>query len=146
MKTPRTLPLLLLAGMLLASVLVAVEPAAEPAPAPTDPTAETATDKVEALRRENELLRKENQALRRQVVALRTRLGSAAAESAAKDAKTDGRETDEKAKAVKPDMENDEHWLSGSGRRHNSSCRYFKTGNGRLCTEKEGSPCKVCGG
>ena len=147
MKTPRT-PLLLLAGILTASILVADEPAAEPAPAPTESAAEAATDRAEALRKENELLRKENQALRRQVVALRTRLGSAAAESAAKDAKADGRDADadEKAKAVKPDMENDEHWLSGSGRRHNSSCRYFKTGNGRLCTEKEGTPCKVCGG
>ena len=102
--------------------------------------------KIAELEKENELLRKENQALRRQVVALRTRLGTSEAEKAGTDAKRKGRDLDAEAAEVKPDKENDEHWLSGSGKRHNSSCRYFKTGNGRLCTEKEGAPCKVCGG
>ena len=109
-------------------------------------TPTTAAAKVKALERENELLRKENQALRRQVVALRTRIGSSEAEKAGADAKGKGEALDAAASTVKPDRENDEHWLTGSGRRHNSSCRYFKTGNGRLCTEKEGTPCKVCGG
>lgn len=109
---------------------------------PADPVSE----KIDALEKENELLRKENQALRRQVVALRTRLGTSEAEKAGAVAKKEGKDLDAAARDVKPDKENDEHWLSGSGRRHNSSCRYFKTGNGRLCTEKEGSPCKVCGG
>ena len=109
---------------------------------PTDPVAA----KIETLEKENELLRKENQALRRQVVALRSRLGTSEAEKAGIEANNNGKDLDTKAKNIKPDTENDEHWLSGSGKRHNSSCRYFKTGNGRLCTEKEGTPCKVCGG
>ena len=109
---------------------------------PADPVAE----KIETLEKENELLRKENQALRRQVVALRTRLGTSEAERAGAEAGKKGGELDAEAEKVKPDKENDEHWLSGSGKRHNSSCRYFKTGNGRLCTDKEGAPCKVCGG
>ncbi len=124
--------------------------AAEPKTAQTSNSealpADSESAKIEALEKENELLRKENQALRRQVVALRTRLGTSEAEKAGADAKRSGKELDVKANDVKPDQENDEHWLSGSGRRHNSSCRYFKTGNGRLCTEKEGTPCKVCGG
>lgn len=109
-------------------------------------TTATAAARIKALERENELLRKENQALRRQVVTLRTRIGSSEAEKAGADAKGKDEALDAAASKVKPDRENDEHWLTGSGRRHNSSCRYFKTGNGRLCTEKEGTPCKVCGG
>jgi predicted RNase H-like nuclease (RuvC/YqgF family) len=147
---------LLAIGCFAVTALLAVEPKAGQEPVTrrtgqepvtvqepvTDPTAV----KIAELEKENELLRKENQALRRQVVALRTRLGTSEAEKAGADAKHKGKELDVKANDVKPDQENDEHWLSGSGRRHNSSCRYFKTGNGRLCTEKEGSPCKVCGG
>lgn len=102
---------------------------------------------VAKLEEENELLRKENQALRRQVVALRSRLGASEAEKAAKDAKKDDQKADIEATKVNPDTENNEHWLSsGSKKRHNSSCRYFKAGKGSLCSEKDGEPCKVCGG
>lgn len=39
------------------------------------------------------------------------------------------------------------HWLTiSSGKRHNSSCRYFKNSNGKLCGSTEGVACKVCGG
>lgn len=39
------------------------------------------------------------------------------------------------------------HWLTvSSGKRHNSSCRYFKNGDGRPCTATEGTACKICGG
>ena len=39
------------------------------------------------------------------------------------------------------------HWLTtSSGTRHNSSCRYYQTSTGRLCTATEGTPCKKCGG
>ena len=127
------------------ALLVAEPKVAQPAGTEAK-TADSETARIEALEKENELLRKENQALRRQVVALRTRLGTSEAEKAGAEAKNKGKDLDAEAKDVKPDKENDEYWLSGSGKRHNSSCRYFKTGNGRLCTEKEGSPCKVCGG
>ena len=138
---------ILACGFLVAAELFGAEPEVKPEPSSVPAEASVAPDaRTAALEKENELLRKENQALRRQVVALRSRLGTSEAEKAGADAKNKGGDLDAAAKDVKPDRENDEHWLSGSGKRHNSSCRYFKTGNGRLCTEKEGSPCKVCGG
>lgn len=97
------------------------------------------------LEAENENIRKENQALRRQVVALRSRLGNAVAEDAAAEAKKKA-DNDSAIDSVEPDKELNEHWLSGSKKRHNSSCRYFKTGHGCLCTPTDGTPCKVCGG
>ena len=146
-RTMKTRVQVLLAIVVLSAATLA---AAEPKTGQVSVTEKTSDDpaavKIAELEKENELLRKENQALRRQVVALRTRLGTSEAEKAGAEAKRKGRDLDAEAADVKPDKENDEHWLSGSGRRHNSSCRYFKTGNGRLCTEKEGSPCKVCGG
>jgi hypothetical protein len=39
-----------------------------------------------------------------------------------------------------------EWWLSSSGKRHNSGCRYYKTSKGRACGANDGVPCKVCGG
>ena len=33
-----------------------------------------------------------------------------------------------------------------SGKRHNSSCRYYRTTNGRPCGPHDGTPCKLCGG
>lgn len=40
-----------------------------------------------------------------------------------------------------------QHWFTSSTRkRHNSSCRYYKTSKGRECGPSEGIPCKVCGG
>jgi Tfp pilus assembly protein PilV len=39
------------------------------------------------------------------------------------------------------------HWLTlSSNKRHNSSCRWFKTSKGRPCRADEGIPCKICGG
>jgi hypothetical protein len=35
---------------------------------------------------------------------------------------------------------------TSSGKRHNSSCRYYGTTKGRPCGKDEGIPCKVCGG
>lgn len=37
------------------------------------------------------------------------------------------------------------YWLSKTGKRHNSSCRYYKCG-GRPCSKDEGVACKVCKG
>ena len=123
--------LLLVCGLLGGAVLIGAEPEIKSEPVPAAPAAHVSADaRTEALEKENELLR----------------LGGAEAEKAADDARRGGAELDKVAEKVEPGKENDERWLSGSGRRHNSSCRYFKTGNGRLCTEKEGTPCKVCGG
>ncbi|MEM1294692.1 MAG: HipA domain-containing protein, partial [Verrucomicrobiota bacterium] len=40
------------------------------------------------------------------------------------------------------------YWISGLGKRHNSSCRHFKpeSDRGHLGTALEGSPCGLCGG
>ncbi len=39
------------------------------------------------------------------------------------------------------------YWVtSGSEKRHNPSCRYYKQSKGYLTPRKEGTPCKLCGG
>jgi len=38
------------------------------------------------------------------------------------------------------------YWLSKSNKRHNSSCRYYKTPGGRPCRPTDGVACKLCGG
>lgn len=37
-------------------------------------------------------------------------------------------------------------WISSTGKRHNPSCRYFKTSNGSLGSAGQGTACKICGG
>jgi hypothetical protein len=39
-----------------------------------------------------------------------------------------------------------EFWVSTTGKRHNSSCRYYKTSKGSIGTKNSGVPCKICGG
>jgi hypothetical protein len=38
------------------------------------------------------------------------------------------------------------YWLSSTGKRHNSSCRYYKSSKGRPCGKNDGVACKSCGG
>jgi hypothetical protein len=39
------------------------------------------------------------------------------------------------------------HWLTFPGKtRHNRSCYWYRTGEGRPCQADEGIPCKICGG
>jgi phosphatidylserine/phosphatidylglycerophosphate/cardiolipin synthase-like enzyme len=38
------------------------------------------------------------------------------------------------------------YWMSGTGKRHNSHCRYYHTGNGHECSPNDGVACKICGG
>lgn len=39
------------------------------------------------------------------------------------------------------------YWCTkSSNKRHNPSCRYYKTSNGRPCGPNDGIPCKLCGG
>jgi uncharacterized protein YlxW (UPF0749 family) len=39
------------------------------------------------------------------------------------------------------------YWCTkSSNKRHNPSCRYYKTSNGRPCGPSDGIPCKLCGG
>lgn len=39
-----------------------------------------------------------------------------------------------------------EYWISSTGKRHNSSCRYFKNCKGRLGAKDTGIACRICGG
>lgn len=49
--------------------------------------------------------------------------------------------------APEPAMSAGPRWLTTSdGVRHNSSCRFYRGGDGRFCTSKEGKPCRLCGG
>lgn len=87
-----------------------------------------------SLTTENRYLREENQKLREELAqgsapAKGTKLAAA---TAATSAVTNG--------AV-------QYWVSHSSKkRHNSTCKYFKKSKGYLTTEKEGVPCKICGG
>lgn len=38
------------------------------------------------------------------------------------------------------------YWCTKSNKRHNSSCRYYKTPGGRSCGPDDGTACKLCGG
>lgn len=38
------------------------------------------------------------------------------------------------------------YWISSTGKRHNSGCRYYQTSKGRPGNSDEGVPCKICGG
>lgn len=38
------------------------------------------------------------------------------------------------------------YWISSTGKRHNSRCRYHGTGKGRKGSATEGQACKICGG
>lgn len=47
-----------------------------------------------------------------------------------------------------PSTQNSEtgYWCTKSNKRHNSSCRYYKTSDGRPCGPDDGTACKLCGG
>lgn len=38
------------------------------------------------------------------------------------------------------------YWISSTGKRHNSNCRYFKTSKGAPGSAGQGTACKICGG
>lgn len=116
--------------------------------APREPAVKSADDLVlvttnrladlqqenEALHRENELLSQENKVLRKEI---------------AKRNQTIEKNRHAKAPAPKEETaesKREEYWLSPSGKRHNSRCRYFQLGNGKPCQKDDGVPCKICGG
>lgn len=57
---------------------------------------------------------------------------------------------DKGGESVKPQATEEKalsHWVTtSSGKRHNSSCRYFKNSKGRASGPNEGVACKICGG
>jgi Tfp pilus assembly protein PilV len=97
----------------------------------TDPA--KLNQQIEQLRRENQLLR-----------SLLTQAQAPAANPAQPTSATA-----QATSTVAPAGQQQEltHWLtSSSNKRHNSSCRWFKTSKGRPCRADEGIPCKICGG
>lgn len=92
------------------------------------PTVSDASE-VQRLKNENEMLKKENQELRK----LLATGGSPSVSPSAPAVKT-------KTKA-----EATSKWtISSTGKRHNSSCRYY--GTGRSGGPTDGVACKICGG
>lgn len=95
-------------------------------------------DSEKDLSKENETLRRENQKLRRELV--RQKEGEPVIDMS-------GKHVDQK-KSEQSDRIVDDGgwWLSSTGKRHNSKCRYYKTGKGRPCEKADGTACKKCGG
>lgn len=90
------------------------------------PTASDASE-VQRLKKENEILKKENQELRKLLAT-----GGSPSVSPS-------------APAVKTKAEATSKWtISSTGKRHNSSCRYY--GTGRSGGPTDGVACKICGG
>jgi hypothetical protein len=116
------------------------------------PASATETE-LAKLRQENELLRQENQRLRRmlaEVVDAQVLKERSPGEPAAATTATTPPATSRVRVTAAPPSELAKdtagYWLSTSGRRHNSSCRYFKKTDGRSSGPQEGTPCKLCGG
>jgi hypothetical protein len=51
-----------------------------------------------------------------------------------------------KKDAVEAESDGKSRCISSTGKRHNSSCRYYGTGKCKPCGPKDGVACKVCGG
>lgn len=92
--------------------------------------------------RECEAVRKENEQLKYEIERLKKLLADK--NTPASTTKT-GFEQDNKATSSTQQILT--HWMTtSSGKRHNSSCRYFKSSNGRMCGPNDGIACKICGG
>ena len=93
---------------------------------------------IAQLKAENEALKQEIQNLRKLLAtgSAKTSQGSAEPKAATPTASTSSATAN-----------SSEFWLtSSSKKRHNSSCRYYKTSNGSACGPSDGTPCKICGG
>lgn len=109
--------------------------------APKNPSGvDDSDDTGKDLNKENEALRRENQKLRRELV--RQKEGEPVIDMSGKAEKGTAKESSGKERIV----DDGGWWLSSSGKRHNSKCRYYKTGRGRPCNKEEGTACKKCGG
>ncbi len=96
-------------------------------------------DEIAALREQVRYLVAENQALRRQLIDA----GLPKAKLPPERAPRPGRGADAKS-AQQSELT---HWLTtSSNKRHNYSCRNFRTTKGRPCRKDEGTACGLCGG
>lgn len=97
--------------------------------------------KLIALDQEVSQLREEVYQLKTEIQQLRRLL--AMQPSSATNLKSSG----ESVGAMQEGATNNGYWCTkSSNKRHNSSCRYYKTSNGRPCGPNDGIPCKLCGG
>jgi hypothetical protein len=94
---------------------------------------------------ENEKLKTENESLKQEIQNLRVLLAAPSTQtSSSQEIPTIA---SEKVAAQGDQKQSTGFWLtSSSKKRHNSSCRYYKTSNGSECGPNDGIPCKVCGG
>jgi regulator of replication initiation timing len=105
---------------------------------------------LQKLRTENEALKQENQVLRK-LVFEKQHTSQNSVNSQPQTSSTTNLSGGEKPAATSrqpiPDNATQGYWMTNSsGKRHNSSCRYFHTSNGHPCGPNDGIPCKICGG
>jgi hypothetical protein len=105
----------------------------------TEPTVQSLQARISNLELLVERLRAENVALRTEIQHNKT--GDAVRPQAPT------------APAPKPALESEDatsayasYWISSTGKRHNSRCRYYDSSKGRKGTSSEGVACKICGG
>ena len=89
---------------------------------------------------ENAALKKENQELRKLLAS------KSSSDKPSKEPESAEKDSADSDKTTKQESGNSEFWLSKSGKRHNSDCRYFKKSEGKSCSEDEGTACGICGG
>jgi hypothetical protein len=106
----------------------------------------TMQEQIKKQTAEIESLRKENQSLRQQLMEKSSRPDNVAVQPAPQlYSDNDG------ARIIPQNNQKTEpaaggYWLSNTGKRHNSRCRYFRNCNGRPCGKNDGVACKICGG
>lgn len=90
-------------------------------------------------------LKAENEALKQEIQNLRKLLATGS--STTSEATTEPKTATPTVSSTSETANSTGFWLtSSSKKRHNSSCRYYKSSNGSECGANDGIPCKVCGG
>ncbi|MDX2111160.1 MAG: hypothetical protein SFY80_13070 [Verrucomicrobiota bacterium] len=112
-----------------------------PRTVPISPASEIDVLKAEihSLRATIESLKKENGQLRKQL-ATKPQDPTVAAK------KGEGKTVSDNGTLPPAEQESTGFWLAKSGKRHNTKCRYYQTGQGHSCGAEDGVACKICGG
>jgi hypothetical protein len=96
----------------------------------------SAEEELAAVRKEVQALREENQTLRRLLATL----------SPASVPITPSTATVSQPVAPATAAAETGFWMSSTGKRHNSKCRFYKNTQGYPCGPNDGIACKLCGG
>lgn len=131
----KIMPAALLAAIL-AIQLSSAAPGTPP-PAPSSENTPALQARIAELEATVESLRRDNAALRQQFQS-KTAASVPDPQSAPGSAKSET--------TAAPAEDSGGYWISSTGKRHNSNCRYYKTSKGQPGTATEGVACKVCGG